>query len=64
MVKATVLVVIGVTVTIIIGGIFTVLTYSEEKVQPPIPEVNTENDDAGKVINLRLGEAASMGDGP
>lgn len=64
MVKAAVLVAIGVAVAAIIGGIFAVLTYSEESVKAPVPEINTENSDAGKVIKLKLGEAASMGDGP
>jgi len=47
----------------IIGGI-AFFTYSDGTEITSEPEINTETDEPGKVIKLRLGESASMGEAP
>lgn len=61
--KTAVLVGIGIAIVAIIGGILAVLTYSDGTDFPPTPVIDSENE-TGQIIELRLGEAASMGDGP
>jgi len=63
MVRTAIFVGIGIAIAAIIGGI-AVFTYSDGTEITSEPEINTETDELGKVIKLRLGEAASMGDAP
>ncbi len=62
--RTTILVGIGVVIAVIIGGIFAVLTYSDGTEITSEPEINTEAEEPGEVIKLRLGESASMGESP
>ncbi len=63
MARTTIFVGIGIAIAVIIGGI-AVFTYSDGTEITSEPEINTETDEPGKVIKLRLGEAASLGDAP
>ncbi len=63
MARTAIFVGIGIVIAVIIGGI-AVFTYSDGTEITSEPEINTEADEPGKVIKLRLGEAASMGDAP
>jgi len=63
MARTAIFVGIGIAIAAIIGGI-AVFTYSDGTEITSEPEINTETDELGKVIKLRLGEAASMGDAP
>ena len=63
MARTAVLIGIGIAIAAIIGGI-AVLTYSDETDLNSEPEVNTEVEEPGKVIELRLGEAATAGEAP
>ncbi len=47
-----------------IGGIFAVLTYSDGTEITSEPEIDTEAEEPGEVLKLRLGEAVSMGESP
>ena len=63
MARTAIFVGIGIAMAIIIGGI-TVFTYSDGTEITSEPEINTETDEPGKIIKLRLGESASLGDAP
>ncbi len=63
MARTAIFVGIGIAIAAIIGGI-AVLTYSDGTEITSEPEINTETDEPGKVIELRLGESASMGEAP
>jgi len=63
MARITILVGIGIAIAVIIGGI-AVFTYSNEVDISSEPEVNTEIEEPGKVLTLRLGESASTSDSP
>jgi hypothetical protein len=63
MVRAAIFVGIIIAIAAIIGGI-AVFTYSDGTEITSEPEINTETDEPGKVIKLRLGEAVSLGDAP
>ena len=63
MARTAIFVGIGIVIAVIIGGI-AVFTYSDGTEITSEPEINTETKEPGKVIKLRLGEAASMGDAP
>lgn len=63
MARTAIFVGIGIAIAAIIGGI-AVFTYSDGTEITSEPEINTETDEPGKVIKLRLSEAASMGDAP
>ena len=63
MARTAIFVGIGIIIAAIIGGI-AVFTYSDGTEITSEPEINTETDEPGKVIELRLGEAVSMGESP
>ena len=63
MARTAIFVGIGIVIAAIIGGI-AVFTYSDGTEITSEPEINTETDEPGKVIKLRLGESASLGDSP
>ncbi len=63
MARTAIFVGIGIAIAAIIGGI-AVFTYSDGTEITSEPEINTETDEPGKVIELRLGESASLGDAP
>ncbi len=64
MAKTAILVGIGVVIAVIIGGIFVVLTYSDGTEITSEPEIDTEAEEPGEVLKLRLGESVSMGESP
>ena len=63
MARTAILVGIGIAIAVIIGGI-AVFTYSNEADIDSVPEVNTEIEEPGKVLTLRLGESVSAADAP
>ena len=63
MARTAIFVGIGIAIVAIIGGMV-VFTYSDGTEITSEPEINTETDEPGKVIKLRLSEAVSLGDAP
>ncbi len=63
MARTVIFVGIGIAIAAIIGGI-AVFTYSDGTEITSEPEINTETEEPGKVIKLRLDESVSLGDAP
>jgi len=63
MARTAIFVGIGIAIAVIIGGI-AVFTYSDGTEITSEPEINTETEEPGKVIKLRLDESVSLGDAP
>lgn len=62
--KPTILAGIGIVIAVIIIGIFVAMIYSDDTEVASEQEMNVGTEESGKIIELRLGESASTGDGP